>query len=441
MKKRSKLYESFLAGLFILTIILTISVTHSFVFAEAVTEDNISEEEGTGGTIPLLNMFEYDYIDENAKEIAITGYLGTEPEIEIPAMIDGNKVVSIWKKAFLYNDVVQKITISEGITEICDEAFSDCYSLREVHLPNTISSIGKRAFHCCSLLESINIPDGITIIQEETFCRCSALESIVLPESVETIGTRAFDSAGIIGLTIPESVKTIGDAAFSYCPLTEVSLPSGLETINNETFYGCAFQTIDIPTSIKAIGANAFSGCITLKSLIIPKNVNTIGRGAFYGCIALEEVSIEKNSPSLYEGAFQECTSLRSFTIDYPYAPGIANINVFDGHKPSFRIHVPKDAKGYDAEPWSALPVVYDLSYTDEGSCGDNITWEYNEGVLRLSGSGEMYDYPYGGSPWWAVARNIATIEVSEWITSIGSSAFINCSKITNIILPTSIEA
>ena len=35
----------------------------------------------------------------------------------------------------------------------------------------------------------------------------------------------------------------------------------------------------------------------------------------------------------------------------------------------------------------------------ESGTCGDNLTWTLEDGVLTISGTGEMWDYDYLGGP------------------------------------------
>ena len=67
----------------------------------------------------------------------------------------------------------------------------------------------------------------------------------------------------------------------------------------------------------------------------------------------------------------------------------------------------------------------------DSGSCGDNLTWVLDEeGVLTISGTGEMYDYQdddynfFRTVPWEAYYDVIREIIIEEGVTSIGTAAF-----------------
>ena len=58
------------------------------------------------------------------------------------------------------------------------------------------------------------IPQGVKQIGESAFAECWGLERIVIPEGVERIGSNAFRNCRNAEITIPASVKEIGQAAF-----------------------------------------------------------------------------------------------------------------------------------------------------------------------------------------------------------------------------------
>ena len=70
------------------------------------------------------------------------------------------------------------------------------------------------------------------------------------------------------------------------------------------------------------------------------------------------------------------------------------------------------------------------------GTCGDNLTWMLEDGVLTISGTGEMEDYTSGGAPWYEDRASIASLNIEDGVTSIGQYAFYTCTKITEIDIP-----
>jgi hypothetical protein len=80
-----------------------------------------------------------------------------------------------------------------GLQEIDNEAFSGCYNLTNIILPNSITTIGSNTFNNCNSLTSIIIPNSVTSIGDSTFSDCSSLKSITIPNSVTSIGDYAFN--------------------------------------------------------------------------------------------------------------------------------------------------------------------------------------------------------------------------------------------------------
>ena len=90
-----------------------------------------------------------------------------------------------------------------------------------------------------------------------------------------------------------------------------------------------------------------------------------------------------------------------------------------------------------------ALPVASAAEVTDSGSCGENLTWTLNtDGLLTISGTGEMEDYSsYGNVPWNGLVGKINCVVIRNSVTSIGDSAFWGCTGLTSITIPDSVTS
>lgn len=72
----------------------------------------------------------------------------------------------------------------------------------------------------------------------------------------------------------------------------------------------------------------------------------------------------------------------------------------------------------------------------DDNKCGENLTWEFADGILTISGTGDMYDYSEDYlAPWNEHCLEITNVTISGGVTSIGSYAFCYCS-VKSITLP-----
>lgn len=91
-----------------------------------------------------------------------------------------------------------------------------------------------------------------------------------------------------------------------------------------------------------------------------------------------------------------------------------------------------------------ALFTVYLCTWAQSGTCGENLTWKIENGVLTISGTGEMYDYyPENGDdrhgPWNDYLEVFTSIVVEEGVTAIGEYGFAKCSNVTSASLPSTL--
>ena len=78
----------------------------------------------------------------------------------------------------------------------------------------------------------------------------------------------------------------------------------------------------------------------------------------------------------------------------------------------------------------------------DSGTCGENLTWVLdNEGTLTISGTGDMDDYMSNTSvPWYDNRSAINSVVMEGGVTSIASCAFVDCSNLTVVEIPESVN-
>lgn len=231
-----------------------------------------------------------------------------------------------------YENGIGKLTFSNDVIAIPQEAFHNCRSMEYIKMPHKIKSIGKRAFDICSNLKSVTIPNCVTSIGEQAFYFCSSLTRVIIPDSVTSIGDWAFynctsltrvDYQGVLLSWIEIGFGSSGsnpcyNGAKLYlngCELTDITIPSDITEINM-TFSGCTSLTsVIIPNSVTSIGPSAFSNCTSLKSVTIGNGVTSIESHAFSGCTSLTSITIPDSVTSIGDLAFYNCISLTSVTI------------------------------------------------------------------------------------------------------------------------------
>ncbi len=92
-----------------------------------------------------------------------------------------------------YKDMIKRAIITGNVTEIEENAFSDCKNLVEVTLPNTVEIIRAGAFYSCRCLRTVH-----------------AANSIYLPQSLKTLQNGAFGgNVYNLEIRLPDNVTTI----------------------------------------------------------------------------------------------------------------------------------------------------------------------------------------------------------------------------------------
>ena len=199
---------------------------------------------------------EYTYSQLANGTVSVTGYVGSNKDIEIPAVINGKTVSAIAANAFKNYTALTSVSIPDSVTSIGNSAFYGCNKVTSVSLPSSITSIGESVFHACFKLTDITIPSGVTSIGNFAFYGCGSLTDITIPNSVTSIGSGAFGyCTGLTHITIPSSVISIGMNTFYECSsLVSISIPSSVTSIEQNAFYGCSSLTIHCEAPSKPSG-------------------------------------------------------------------------------------------------------------------------------------------------------------------------------------------
>lgn len=174
-------------------------------------------------------------ISGNSEAIIDGGYAG-----DVYWLLDNTKTLSLrgngsmteapWSK---YAEIIECVSIEDGIINICDYAFTDCANLKDMALPNSITSVGEGAFFGCS---------NITAIE--------------LPAKIESIGSSAFCETGISEILLPASLRTVGDNAFAWIISDGLGKLTNITILNPDISFG--FDVFD--SSVSEITRINFSG-------------------------------------------------------------------------------------------------------------------------------------------------------------------------------------
>ena len=346
-----------------------------------------------------------------------------------------------WRK---YKYEIEEIVIGEGVTNVGAHVFQDCRNLTKVTLPSTLTRIEEYAFESSGINE-ITIPSGVNYIG--TYALSSTkITSLVIPEGVTWIDC-ASNCSELSEVMLPSTIKEISGYAFSNCKnLKSLVIPSGVTCIEYRAFYGCAgLETIIVPDGITELPWAVFEGCTNLKSIVLPKSLNTIGREVFLGCINLSNVHF-KGTGKEWNAVKKESGNQCLLDADN-FDTHSSSLEAVSRKEPTFTADgnnaywicatcgkVYKDADG-SIETTVAAETLSKLPSIDNGTCGQSINWVLTEdGVMILSGSGEMESFAASGdAPWDAHRARITAVVIPVEITAIGSHAFDSCENLTAV--------
>ena len=232
---------------------------------------------------------------------------------------------------------------------------------------------------------------------------------------------------------------------------------------------------------MKTIAGTAFSRCTSLTRVVLPKSVTSIPSMAFPNCASLSEVYFLGSLVITTAEVFPNCGNLDAVCVppDYPSdsfggksvncntASCVAFRNMFDHcHEAKYNNNIDTftRVKRENATMWelqSNLCKEYQCN-NDKGGvswslcnssggiirecindqcserfdCGKELICKLNDGILRISGRGEMYNFTSSNhAPWYNNLSSIENIVIEDGVTSIGNGAFSDCSNLEAIAI------
>ena len=424
--------------------------------------------------------------DNDRKYLALTSVKEGVTSLEIPKRIDGIPFEVIDKLAFNNNKEIRKVVLPEGLRVIGESAFEGASNLHTINFPSTLTTIGRFAFYDCkSLTGHINIPSNVSFIERTTFYNCSSISSVYFNEGVRGIEKEAFyGCSNLISVMFPSTMRDINDySVFQNCNnIIEIrdinhcysSWPSSVvvrhnsyttnasifskdgftyfKNISSNVHYmiSCELEgkEITLPSSINgneyiirkgALGrlqdietlnmnnvkgdtlSNLFSGNIpfTLKTLNIDSK-GTIERNQFADCKSLEKITISDKIERIY-GAFRGCDNVKEITLPGDHYLNYLFYNNSGEYYYTSNLYVPKSLKKVTIV---GKKVQEHFMYNNE----------YVEEIIISEGVTEIEANAFIGS------SNLKKVTIPSTMKIIYYKAFNNCNKLTNVVLPQSIN-
>lgn len=337
-------------------------------------------------------------------------------------LIETGGAIRIGNNAFRGADHLVRILSEEKLEEVGDNTFSDCTSLKVVHIPSA------------------------SVIGTETFMNDTALRNDLDLRGVRTMGDRAFKNcSSMTELLLGESLKTIGEEAFLSCASLEVMI---------------------LPESTESIGQACFSDCRSLRSINIPKGVKAIPASCFAGASGLEKIYFYGDCPTWQESSFTDTnenltiyyrkgnTTWENAGDEWAGIPVVGLDKFYTEQKDHYSFSNSEDSFGYGSLYYiprqryvTALQSVVRGSYYHEWDCGWRgscfgmaaSTTEFYEGdnfsVKDYDSSAEnLFDLSAPGSPDADLTKIIEIYQVSQFTDAVGAETERNYGEYRQLI-------
>lgn len=280
---------------------------------------------------------------------------------------NGKNVLEGRKNFAAHLPSLEKVTLPEGIKEIPPTTFLQCFSLKDVSIPESVQTIGYQAFSCdISLDIDFTKLTNLTSIEWGAFSVINAnggnsvdgdystrytdeitdnggIKNIILPESVKTIGSNAFfGQRNVKKIVIPKSVTSIQGQAFQMIPaLEELEVYALLDMVSDSSFNEVFWSNTRNDSTITG----------KLKKVILGESYSAtgkIGSALFYG-LDFDEIDIQMNNiQNLGKSMFMKNKKLKSFTV--PKTVKVINQAAFYETTELKEITIPKNVQTMDVE-------------------------------------------------------------------------------------------
>ena len=257
---------------------------------------------------------EKPYSSYGSSEVTVKEYTGSDTNIILPTKVTYNDTEyditavgsNVLKKLAGAENTDITVTIPDGYTTIANEAFKNCYGLKSIKIPNSVTRVNYNAFEGCKDLTTVTFADGekSLTLGNQVFYNCAALNNLALPARAGEIG------AGMVqGCTSLTSLSSASDAYFAQEGVLYQKNDDGNGYTLHSYAPGATATSFAVPSEVNgkpvtSIFRMAFQNNANLQSVTVPASVTDFQSYCLSGCTALKKISIAAESVTLANESF-----------------------------------------------------------------------------------------------------------------------------------------
>ena len=221
--------------------------------------------------------------------------------------------------------------------------------------------------------------------------------------------------------------------------ITAIVVEEGVRELDNYTFYKCDKVTsVTLPSTLERVETRVFGGCSSLTEITFPAKLSYLGYEACAGS-GLTNITFLGSCPKL--SSTPPFTGLVA-TVNYNGDPAFT-LAAFGGAL-TLNAQTPEAAPDDSPDPAEGIDMT---NPEQEGYCGSSANWAFKDGLLLITGTGEMDKYIRNpdldtvNSPWYKWRSDIKKIVIGKGINRINNYAFFGCDQLESVAIPSTVLA
>lgn len=405
-------------------------------------------KEATTNTIILTGTITYNNVKySDKKEIQFS------PGLEYMLNADGTAYHVIGIGTCSDKDVkIPSIYNQLPVTSINDNAFSGCYGLENLKIPNSITDIGVSAFNGCYYLQEITLSKSIKNVGKYAFSGCSNLWKVSYNGTIEDwcgINFENLDSnpmsqassfnikkeAGIYDrvskISIPETITTIKQYQFAgFDDATDIELPDTITSVEKDAFLECASLKYNEYNYCSYLGNKTNPYLVLIKlsdktatNMITHPDTKVIATNAFGIHNTITNMTIQNKVTHIGDEAFSLCGKLLELSI------------------PSSVIHIGKDILPRYSNNVTTIKIDKNNPvYDSRNDCNAIIETATSTLIIACQNTIIPDDIANIGDYAFQYLNKMKNVTIPKNIKNIGKYAFVNCRVVKNVYYEGTIE-